>query len=124
MLGDTVRLQATHNEGAFLSLGSSLPKNLRQALFTGGVAVVLLAMLGYSLFARPLSRVSIVAITLVVGGGISNLADRLVHDGRVFDFINIGIGPLRTGIFNVADVCITVGILVLLAESFIGKSSR
>jgi signal peptidase II len=39
-------------------------------------------------------------------------------DGRVIDFLNVGIGGLRTGIFNVADVAIMVGVaLFLFAES-------
>jgi signal peptidase II len=46
-------------------------------------------------------------------GGIGNLLDRVFYDGRVIDFMNLGIGRLRTGIFNVADVYITIGILLL-----------
>lgn len=42
--------------------------------------------------------------------------DRLLHEGRVIDFMNVGIGSLRTGIFNVADVCITIGVLLLVLE--------
>jgi signal peptidase II len=41
-----------------------------------------------------------------LGGGIGNLIDRVVHNGLVTDFINVGMGPLRTGIFNVADVAV------------------
>lgn len=50
-----------------------------------------------------------VAWSLVLAGGLGNLLDRLIYDGRVIDFMNLGIGSLRTGIFNVADVCITIG---------------
>ena len=59
---------------------------------------------------------SAVAWSLVLSGGIGNLLDRLFHEGRVIDFMNIGIGSLRTGIFNVADVCITIGISLLVFE--------
>jgi len=60
---------------------------------------------------------TIVARSLVLSGGLGNLVDRIINDGRVIDFMNIGIGSLRTGIFNVADVYITVGVVVLVFQS-------
>ena len=58
-----------------------------------------------------------IALSLFLAGGFSNWFDRL-NDGRVIDFLNVGIGGLRTGIFNVADVAIMVGAaLFLIAES-------
>ena len=59
----------------------------------------------------------ILALALVLAGGLSNLIDRFVHDGYVVDFINLGVGHVRTGIFNVADVAITVGVVMLLIQS-------
>ena len=50
---------------------------------------------------------------LVLAGGASNWMDRLVR-GSVVDFLNVGVGPLRTGIFNVADMAIMLGLTVLL----------
>jgi signal peptidase II len=44
-----------------------------------------------------------------LAGGIGNLLGRLSNNGLVTDFINIGIGQLRTGVFNVADMAITFG---------------
>jgi signal peptidase II len=52
-------------------------------------------------------------LVFVVGGGMSNLLDRLLHDGGVTDFLSIGIGNFRTGIFNLADVYILIGSFVL-----------
>ena len=54
------------------------------------------------------------AMVLVAAGGAGNLVDRVVRDGRVIDFMNLGLGPVRTGIFNVADVQIMVGLGLLL----------
>jgi len=48
-------------------------------------------------------------VCLVLAGGASNWIDRVVR-GSVIDFMNVGVGPLRTGIFNVADVAILTGI--------------
>ena len=51
---------------------------------------------------------------MIAGGGISNWMDRARNGGSVVDFMNLGIGPVRTGIFNVADLAILVGIGFLL----------
>ena len=69
------------------------------------------------LFLQPMSLDTVVAWSLVLSGGLGNLVDRIINDGRVIDFMNIGIGSLRTGIFNVADVYITVGVVVLVFQS-------
>lgn len=53
----------------------------------------------------------------MLSGGLGNLLDRIMNDGRVIDFMNLGIGPLRTGIFNVADVCITIGVVLLIFQT-------
>jgi len=113
-VGDTVRLQYTENKGAFLSLGASLSKNWRGMIFTGGVATFLLGVLGYLLVASNLPAVTVLAFSLVLGGGLSNLLDRIFYGGYVVDFINLGIGSLRTGIFNAADVAITIGVLLVV----------
>ena len=52
-------------------------------------------------------------LALVVAGGVSNLADRVAH-GAVVDFLNVGLGSLRTGIFNVADMAIMTGVGLIL----------
>ena len=62
-----------------------------------------------------------VAFILVFSGGIGNLADRVLFDRHVTDFINIGIGNLRTGIFNVADIYVTTGVL-MLCFNYVRKS--
>jgi signal peptidase II len=115
-LGDALRLQLVENPGSFLSLGASLPEQLRFALFTAAVAVLLLGLVGASLFASRLGPWRFTALALVAGGGISNLIDRLMNDGRVTDFLNVGIGSLRTGIFNVADMAIVAGALLLILK--------
>jgi signal peptidase II len=116
--GDLFRLQYAENTGAFLSLGSTLPEHLRQWIFTVLVGVFLFGLLLFLLFSRELSSSHVTYLALVCGGGLSNLIDRVVYDGRVVDFLNVGIGPLRTGIFNVADMAITAGALLLAIDSF------
>jgi signal peptidase II len=102
--------------GAFLSLGSGFSEGLRVILFQV-LPVLWLVGLAIVLFvAKQMPPLSATAWTLVLSGGIGNLIDRLFHDGRVIDFMNVGIGSFRTGIFNVADVCITIGVSLLVLE--------
>lgn len=80
-----------------------------------------LALIGLTIFlvvSQSASTPATVAWCLVLSGGVSNLLDRMLHHGRVIDFMNLGIGPIRTGIFNVADACISVGIALILFLSF------
>jgi signal peptidase II len=113
-LADSLRLQLVENPGSFLSLGASLPAQLRFSIFTAAVAILLIGLVGASLFAKRFGTPRFVALALVAGGGISNLIDRLIYDGRVTDFLNVGIGSLRTGIFNIADMAILAGALLLI----------
>jgi signal peptidase II len=113
-LHDTFRLTYAENTGAFLSIGESLSKSARTAVFQGGVGFIVLGLIGTALFRRGLSRVQVTALTLLGASGLGNLIDRLIYDGRVTDFLNLGIGPMRTGIFNVADIVGVVGVIVLL----------
>jgi signal peptidase II len=122
LFSDSLRLQLTENPGSFLSLGASLPEQLRFILFTGAVAVILLSLVCAALFARRLSTARFVALALIAGGGISNLIDRLLYDGRVTDFLNVGIGALRTGIFNLADMAILAGALLLVLGTRAGST--
>lgn len=122
--GDTLRLQYAENKGAFLSLGSSLPERWRMLVFIGIVGIFLTLLLSYLLIVSSISPVSVVSLSLIFGGGSSNLIDRIAYDGYVVDFINIGIGSLRTGIFNVADVAITSGLLLLLCSNLRQRRQR
>jgi signal peptidase II len=112
-LRDVVRIEGTYNTGAILGLGSQLPDGIRAwvmpfvtVLILIWVSVLLIRERGFGLAAAGLS--------LVWAGGFSNLVDRLAY-GQVYDFANLGIGPVfRTGIFNVADMVIVAGIPLIL----------
>ena len=114
-LGDTVRVVYAENAGGFLGIGADLPAPARTALFTFATGLALIA-LGVLVTRNHWNGVAALGVSLFVAGGASNWFDRLA-DGSVVDFLNVGIGPLRTGIFNVADIAITVGVaLFALAE--------
>jgi len=111
-LADTIRLEYVENTGGFLSLGADLPRAARAALFIFGSGLMLLALVGAAV--RFQWRGSLLlGAGLILAGGASNWADRVMR-GSVVDFINVGVGSLRTGIFNVADVAIALGVVVLI----------
>ena len=117
-LGETFRLQYAENTGAFLGLGSGLSKTTRFLLFTFLSGGLLIALFFYTIKSRDLQRKHIFALSLILGGGISNMIDRVFNDGKVIDFMNMGIGSLRTGIFNIADVLIMVGMASILLFNY------
>lgn len=108
-LFDTVRIQLAYNTGAFLGLGNSLDPKLRFLIFTALVGLFLLGLLVYVLIGKEMDRLSLIALSLIFVGGFSNFIDRAFNNGAVVDFLNMGIGGLRTGIFNFADVYIMIG---------------
>lgn len=112
LFADIVRLTYEQNTGGFLSLGASLPEGARTALFTIGTGIILACAVLVA-FRLPRGRWQSAGLALFIGGGLSNWIDRILH-GSVVDFLNIGVGSLRTGIFNVADVAIMTGIALLL----------
>lgn len=124
LLGGTFRLLYAENQGAFLSLGSGLPEAWRLSIFVVVTGVVLALLLVYGLTHRDKLRAwEVVALALVVGGGIGNLIDRMWL-GLVRDFLFLGVGQLRTGVFNVADMAITGGALLMLAGLWWGRRAE
>jgi signal peptidase II len=115
---DTVRLIYAENPGAFLGLGGELPPRARWLLLVVVNALVAAALGAILIWHSRMAAVRAAACALLLAGAIGNLIDRLRFDGLVIDFMNIGIGPLRTGIFNVADVAITVGAILLILPQF------
>ncbi len=97
------------NIGAMLSLGADLPDNFRFIVFTFLVGLVLVGGLIYVLL-KPMDKYSFTVGLLILAGGFGNLYDRALNDGRVVDFMLLQIGPLRTGVFNVSDIAIMVGL--------------
>jgi signal peptidase II len=106
----------TENTGVFLSLGSRLPASARFWIFTVGVGAGLLGALVYALRASRSASGSLLPLVLIVAGGLSNLVDRLARDGTVTDFLILHVGPIRTGVFNLADVAVTAGVALLAAS--------
>jgi len=113
-LAGTVTVLYAENTGGFLSIGAGLSQRTRTAVFVVGTGLILVAVAA-GLLRYQLDQWALVGATLFVAGGASNWIDRVTH-GKVIDFLNVGIGPLRTGVFNVADIAILAGLLLLVAS--------
>jgi signal peptidase II len=114
-LSDTIRVGYVENTGGFLSLGADLPPIARDAVFTIATGLTLAALLALAL-RRKYTGSAELGLVLYVAGSASNWIDRALR-GSVVDFLNLGVGPLRTGVFNIADVAIMLGAaLFLLAQ--------
>jgi lipoprotein signal peptidase len=107
-LADFLRLEAVINTGAILGLGSQLPDALRVWVMPAVTAAVLVWVSGMLIREKEFGA-ACAGLSLVWAGGFSNLVDRLAY-GQVFDFFNFGIGTVRTGTSNLADVAILAGI--------------
>lgn len=106
---DTIRLQFIKNTGAFLGFGSDFSEGVKFWLFLMLPTIFLLIATAFLLMAGRLHIIERILLALMVSGGAGNLIDRVLLAGHVTDFINLGIGPVRTGIFNIADVAIMAG---------------
>lgn len=123
VIGDTFVLTKVENTGAFLSLGVGWPEPIRwMALFA--LPMLILAYGLYTMFsARYISYPMAFGLAFAIGGGFGNMYDRLVF-GSVTDFMHLDFGFVRTGIFNLADLSITVGVLLIFSTMLSGRRRR
>ena len=121
IIKDRFTLTKVENSGAFLSLGDNMPYIFRLLILTG----LPLLFLGYGLYflfaKRNLPITMQIALCFLIGGGIGNLYDRIVH-GSVTDFMHMDFYIFQTGVFNFADISIMIGVGILLFQSI--RSSR
>ena len=110
IIGNTLRLTLVYNDGGSLGIDTG-PVGLK-VIMVFSLALII----GLGLFYRSLpsdASVRAVALALLIGGAVGNLHDRFGSDQGVVDFIDVGLGSVRFWVFNVADVGITVGAILL-----------
>lgn len=110
VLGDVLRLTYIYNPGA--AFGMHLGQHSR-FLFLGLTVVVLIVLFGWYRSTPASDRLRLIAIATVSGGAIGNLIDRVRSARGVVDFLDIGYGAVRWPVFNVADIAVTIGALLL-----------
>ena len=86
--------------------------------------IVLGIVLYYVITDKTLDKKSIIGFSCIAGGGIANVYDRLLY-GSVTDFLYMDFGGVfKTGVFNIADMSVTTGMILLLISSFINRPSK
>lgn len=124
LIGDNFILMNIENTGAFLSMGSDLNPTLRIILLLILPIIVLGFVLRHVLKDKTLDNWSLFAFSSIIGGGIANVFDRIVY-GKVTDFLFIDLGGIfKTGIFNLADLSVTTGMIILVIASFKKKKTQ
>jgi len=124
IIGDYFTLHNVYNKGAFLGMGSDMSEPLRIALLLVLPVVVLSIALRYLLTNKTLDQWTIVGLSFVIGGGIGNIYDRFM-EGQVTDFWHLDFGGVfRTGIFNVADVSVMIGMGCILVSAILNRKKK
>lgn len=122
LIGDHIVLTKVENSGAFLSLGSDFPF-LIKTLFLSILPICFLLFGVYFLFTKKhINLYFALGISFTVGGGIGNIYDRILY-GSVTDFLHIDYYFIKTGIFNMADLSIMIGIVLIFISSYFNKES-
>lgn len=121
VVNDNFVLTKVENTGVALGFGSDFHPNIKLIIFQLLPIVVLLYMFFYLMKKEEILRINFIAITFIIGGGIGNIIDRIFYNS-VTDFMYLEIGPFHTGIFNMADLSVTIGAAALLLNSFFGKT--
>jgi signal peptidase II len=121
VIGDYFQLIWVENKGAFLGMGSDMNPTLRLIFLLVLPTIVLGYVIYYIVKTKELDRLSLIAFCCIAGGGIANVFDRIVF-GQVTDFffINLG-GVFKTGIFNIADISVTTGMVMLLFGGILNR---
>ena len=117
--GDFDVFNLTHitNKGAAWSMMEG-----RTWFLVGFPLVVILGGMVFMYFKRRESKLLMVSLALLIGGGIGNLIDR-IKLGEVVDYIKFE--PINFPVFNFADICVVVGVIVLAVYFlFFDKSSK
>ena len=123
-LWNTIVLQYVENTGAFLSFGSHFAESVRFLLFVVLPIFILGGLFIFICVSNKISRSQVIGYSLILGGGVGNMYDRVFQFGHVIDFMNVGIGPIRTGIFNVADVAVLAGFIILVVPLILKQYLR
>ncbi len=109
-----MRLSHWENAGTLMSVGDDLSEGARFWGFTVLMGALAIGLIMFIIIMPDLKTSYVIAGSLIAGGTLSNVIDRLWHAGRVLDFINIVITPLDIMILNLADVEIAFGAATLL----------
>lgn len=115
VVGDVVRLTYTHNPGA--AFGINIGDGSR--IFFLVLSVLALGVLVWLYRATPVrDRLRLFAVALATGGALGNIVDRIRYERGVVDFLDVGLGGLRWPVFNVADMAVSIGAVLMVVSIY------
>lgn len=120
VINDNFILTNVENTGAAMSLGENLKPELKIIFLQILPLIVMLLMFLYIVREKKISKSNSIAYSFIIGGGIGNIYDRILYNS-VTDFMYLEFGELHTGIFNMADVSVVVGTLLVLLNTGISE---
>ena len=121
LIGEYFILTNVENSGAFLGMGSDFSPFIKTIFLLILPVIVLICIIVYVYRDKQIDKISLIGFCLIIGGGIANIYDRILY-GSVTDFLFIDLGGIfKTGIFNIADLSVTTGMILILLMSFRGK---
>ena len=123
IFGDLLQLMNVENSGAFLGMGSESNPTIKLIFLLILPVVVILCVLYYLFTNKSLDKLTSIGLSCIVGGGLANLYDRFLY-GSVTDFLFMDFGVAKTGIFNLADLSVTTGMILILLSTFKEKKIK
>ncbi|MEC9108817.1 MAG: signal peptidase II [Bacteroidota bacterium] len=121
LIGEYFILTNVENSGAFLGMGSGFSPIMKSVFLIILPIIVLISIIIYVYRDKEIDKISLIGFSIIIGGGIGNIFDRIIY-GSVTDFLFIDLGGIfKTGIFNIADLAVTTGMILILLMSFKNK---
>jgi signal peptidase II len=115
IIPNLIDLVHVHNAGVAFGLLNSAEHPQRSLLTTGLALVALVGIAYYARHIRPEERLARLGLSLILGGAVGNLIDR-VRQGYVIDFVDVYWGDWHFWAFNVADAAISVGAALVFVD--------
>jgi signal peptidase II len=120
---DFIEMTYVQNPGAAFGFLASASAFWRVPFFIMVTILASVLVYAYQRFLPPERKLVRLALGLIWGGALGNFTDRL-WNGRVIDFIDVGVRQYRWPVFNLADSCITIGLGLLIMDHFLKDKSK
>jgi signal peptidase II len=111
------------NPGAAFGFLANASETFRHVFFTGITVLATGLIVYYLVKSNPRNLLLAGSLTLIFGGAVGNLIDR-IRFGAVVDFLDVYIGGAHWPAFNVADSAITVGAILMIWELILNRKNR
>jgi signal peptidase II len=108
------------NPGAAFGFLAGAPEIFRYLFFIGITVLAILLIIYYILKSKSQDVLIVISLTLIFGGAVGNLIDR-IRFGAVVDFLDFYIGTWHWPAFNVADSAISVGAVLMIWEMLVSR---